>query len=44
MKDLSKSQHALLKAESYLKQMLDDLLEQEIDDSIVKQSKSVLKT
>jgi hypothetical protein len=31
MNELSKSQHAFLKAESYLKQLLDDLLEQETD-------------
>ena len=29
MNDMSKSQNALLKAESYLKQLLDDLLEQD---------------
>ena len=42
--ELTKSQHALLKAESYLKQLLDDLLEQDTDDSsLSKQAKTTLK-
>lgn len=45
MNDMNKSQNALLKAESYLKQLLDDLLEQDTDEaSNNKQAKQQLKT
>lgn len=41
---MSKSQNALLKAESYLKQLLDDLLEQDTDEAANnKQAKQQLK-
>lgn len=44
MNELSKSQNALLKAESYLKQLVDDLLEQDNEDSsMTKQAKNQLK-
>lgn len=43
MNQLSKSQNALLKAESYLKQLLDDLLEQETEESNDKKSKNNIK-
>lgn len=46
MNDMSKSQNALLKAESYLKQLLDDLLEQDNEESTNnnnKQAKQLLK-
>lgn len=44
MNELSKSQNALLKAESYLKQLLDDLLEQDTEESTNnKQAKQQLK-
>ncbi len=43
MNELSKSQNAFLKAESYFKQLLDDLVEQETEDTTSKQAKNSLK-